>query len=514
MAGLTGAVVGGGLGGLVEGGKKGYKAIDKFVTGQIEKGNVPYSIRKIRDLWRAGKEGQGYITEASKKSLDKTVQKVSEDATDLVQNNLDDVRNLKQTLLASADRPIQVMSTYDSLKNKLGDLAKQNLSDSRLALDRIDGIFEEAGLNELGEISAKSTDDIARKIENYILDNPESSTEVKSVLKDAINELKINLRLSVKEEDVLNTLKENSGLRSLYEKFVSKIDDALLENSDVLTPYEKKFFAGLKRSVKAKGKKGIPSESLEDALKEAGKKPRGRKAKPFEEKPIKSKKEAEDIEYAIAQAKSILKQKSMTNPLGRLDAIMHQILNASESLGGITRMDGDNLKRKFKVFDVLNRMSTDTQAGEKAIMRYEQALDQLNKASPELKKQFEKVTTPALNIIENKKFLKGGTLSEGTRDGAISTFIPTKLGNIANILGQVTASKATGGVVRPTLTLLKSLQNKINTQLVVDPDNKLLKRVSQGLNDAIGAKDEVRRAAILNTLMQYESIRKLFKENE
>ena len=55
--------------------------------------------------------------------------------------------------------------------------------------------------------------------------------------------------------------------------------------------------------------------------------------------------------------------------------------------------------------------------------------------------------------------------------------------------------------------------SKVDDMLVVDPDNGMYKRVSQGLEDALNQKDEARRAAIMNTLMQYESFRKMLKED-
>jgi hypothetical protein len=59
---------------------------------------------------------------------------------------------------------------------------------------------------------------------------------------------------------------------------------------------------------------------------------------------------------------------------------------------------------------------------------------------------------------------------------------------------------------------LEKSKKKVSNALVVDPTNTLLKRLEAGLDNAISQKDESRRAAILNTLMQYESVRKLLKE--
>jgi CRISPR/Cas system CMR-associated protein Cmr5 small subunit len=87
-------------------------------------------------------------------------------------------------------------------------------------------------------------------------------------------------------------------------------------------------------------------------------------------------------------------------------------------------------------------------------------------------------------------------------------------GLAANLLGQVGKSKTAQTMLRPTIAFLQNKKRAIDDALVVDPDNKILQRVSNGLSDAIASKDETRRAAALNTLMQYESIRKLFKDEE
>jgi hypothetical protein len=512
----TGAVLGGTLGGAVEGTKKVAKKVSNAVSKLIDEEKVPYSIRKIRDLYRAGVEGQGFITEKSGKEINKQVEKAAEDSVDLVQKNLDDVRTLKKSILNTVDQPIEVVSSYNSLQQKLGNLAKQNLSDSPKALQRVVGIFENSGIDESGKLPAVATDDVIRKLEDYLLDNADSSTEVKSAIKDAANELKLNLRLSVKSEDVYKALKDNQSMLSEYEKYVSKLTDEALENSDVLTQYEKNFLAGLKRSVTAKQKRG---EGLteEEFKKTIGDLRRGRPKKAPKEKPVKPS-EVKDIEYALKEAKGMLKEKSLSNPLGRLDTIMHNILNASESLGGITRVDGPELKRKFKMFDILRQTTAETGTGQKAAMKYEDAIKDLEKANPKLAEEFKKISEPAINLIENKKFLEGAKLGEGPKDvSALRQFVTAPAvgtGLAANLLGQVSKSKTAQTMLRPTVAFLQNKKRVIDDALVVDPDNKILQRVSNGLSDAIASKDETRRAAMLNTLMQYESIRKLFKDEE
>lgn len=509
-AAATGAIVGGTLGTAVEGGKKVAKKVSNAVSKLIDEEKVPYSIRKIRDLYRAGIKGQGFITEKSGKELNKQVEKAAEDSVDLVQKTLDDVRNIKKNILNTVDQPIQVSMSYNVLQQKLGNLAKQNLSDSPKALQRIIGIFENSGMDETGKLPAVATDDVIRKLEDYLLDNADSSTEVKSAIKDAVNELKINLRLGVKPDDVYKALKDNPSMLAEYEKYVSNLTEEALKNSDVLTPYEKKFMAGLKRSVTAKRKRGegITPEEIKKTISNLN---RGRPRKAPKEKPVKPS-EVADIEYAL----QFIKESSLSNPLGRLDTIMHNILNASENLGGITRVDGPELKRKFKMFDILRQTTSETGTGQKAAMKYEEAITNLEKANPKLAEQFKKIAEPAINLIENKKFTEGSKLGEGPKDASalrqIITAPAIATGLAANVAAQVSKSPITKGTLRPTVALIEKVRNKIKDRLIVEPDNAIFKRVAASLDDAIAQKDEARRAAIMNTLMQYESIRKMLKE--
>jgi len=212
----------------------------------------------------------------------------------------------------------------------------------------------------------------------------------------------------------------------------------------------------------------------------------------------------------------MLKEQSLSNPLGRLDTIMHNILNASENLGGITRVDGPELKRKFKMFDILRQTTSETGTGQKAAMKYEEAITNLEKANPKLAEEFKKIAEPAINLIENKKFLEGSKLGEGPKDASalrqIITAPAVATGLAANVVAQIAKSPTTKGTLRPTVALLEKVRNKIKDRLIVEPDNAIFKRVAASLDDAIAQKDEARRAAIMNTLMQYESIRKMLKE--
>jgi hypothetical protein len=393
-------------------------------------------------------------------------------------------------------------------------MAAENLSDSAPALKRIQGLMATKLKEGSGEISAQSANDLIYKIEDYIQTNPEASEQLKNAMRVAINDLKLNLRISVKPEAVYKALEGRRDVLNKYLKQANSIDDEVLQNSDILTEYEKKFFSGLKNSRTRKMKKGeeiVPDSELEETLKSLKKE---------KVKPKKSGKKItdEDLEEIKKEATSILKEKSTVSPLGRLDAVMHEILNASENLGGLTRADGSNLKRKFKMFDILRQNTSDTGTGKKAVMKYEEAIQNLKKVNPELADKFNEITEPAIKKLESQKFLEGSKLGEGPRDsGALKQLITAPsivTGLTGNVMAQALKSQPAKAILRPTLSYLERSKRKVSDALVVDPSNTLLKRLEAGLNNALSEKDESRRAAILNTLMQYESVRKLLKEEE
>lgn len=523
-AALTGAAVGGVLGGAVEAGKKTIGYASKKISTAIDEGNLPASFRKIRDLYRAGLEKKGYSVEKATKRVDEGIEDAAEKSLSVLDDNKNNLRTLKSTIISQVDKPVELDTSLARIADELGQEVNEGASDAIPVLNRFQKLVETKLEPESTSLSATSLNDLISKLDDYIYDNPETSVRVQNVLRNGINELKLKLRIAVTSEDVQKVLNQNPELKKSYLTYVKNIADSL-EDSPILSEYEKKFFAGLKKSKTSKDKKFIsqgisPDEQylseMESAKKELAKKKRGRPGLTPEEKLEKTldKYGEEGISDILAEIKDISKQ----NPLGQLDTVMHHILNASETLGVKVPSNKDPLARKFKIFDILRGNTAETGTGQKAVMRYEAAINELEKANEGIAKQFKQVTEPAIKDLENQKFLQGSKLGEGPKDqGALQSIITAPAiaaGLTGNLLAQATKSSSAKTLLRPTVAFLENLKSKIDDKIVVQPESSTLKFLSKSLEDAIVEKNESRRAAALNTLMQYETIRKLFKEEE
>lgn len=517
-AATMGALTGGVLGGAVEGIKKGASAAGKKLTEMAEEGDLPYSFIKAMDVIKAGKEGKGYITRKSMEAVDQNLMDSAEEGVEIVQTALDDVRNLKSTMLKNVPVRIPIQTPLLELQKNLENQVANNLMDAEPALKAITRRLSNLDLDDAGNTAAFSVNNIINELDDYIFSQKELSSEVKRAFKNASNDLKLRLRSSVSSEDALAALRQTPEYMDIYKKYISSIPDEELANSEILAKQEqeqlKKWMTGMKSSL-TKSKKKMTPEEAKALQKEQnlalGSLKRIKKEPESIESAINRLPE-EDVNLIREEINNILEQKAAINPLGQMDSIMHNILNASENLGKVTRGQGTELSRKFKLFDVMRGSSSDTGTGQKALVKYNTALKDLAKANPDLAKQFEKKLSPSILDMENKKFLQGAKLGEESKEGGLQTIV-TAPAKIAGITGNIIA-QTSGKVTSPGLAGMISTKNKIDDNLKVNPDSALLKFFSKGLETAINQKDESRRAAILNTLSQYKTFRQLSEEEE
>jgi hypothetical protein len=66
--------------------------------------------------------------------------------------------------------------------------------------------------------------------------------------------------------------------------------------------------------------------------------------------------------------------------------------------------------------------------------------------------------------------------------------------------------------LKPVVSTLQGIKSKIDLKVAEQPQNKMYPMFSDMINNALEQKDESRRAAMLNTLMQYKSFREMFKD--
>jgi hypothetical protein len=511
----SGAVVGGVLGGAAEGIKKGAGVIKKMG----EEGKLPYSFRKAIDLYEAGKQGKGYITEESLEKIDQNLMKSAEEGINLIQTSLDDVRNVKSEILKKVPTRVPIQNSLIGLQKNLENQVANNLIDAEPALKGVSRILNGLDLDEAGQSSAFSVNNIINQLDDYIFSQKDLSAEVKKAFRNSADELKLLLRSSVNPQEAIAALRESPEYLDIYKRYISALPEQELINSEVLAKAEqeelKKWVKQAKTSLTKESKKRTP-EQQKSINKEFNRAVGGlKRAKDKQPKSMESFLEElpqEDVDTILQEAMGVLEDKAAVNPLGQLDAVMHNVLNASENLGKVTRGKGTDVSRKFKLFDVMRGSSSDTGTGQKALEKYNIAVNDLQKANPELANQFEKITKPSILEMENKKFLQGAKLGEESKEGILQSAItaPAKIaGVVSNVAAQTSrklGSPAVAGMLRA--------KNVIDSQLQKTPENTLLNFFSATLKSAIDEKDSVRQAAMLNTLNQYESFRKLFSGEE
>ena len=514
----TGAIFGGALGGAVEGVKKGAEKLSKMA----DVGDLPFSFQKVRDIYRSGKEGQGFITRKSSENIDKKFMDAADESVNLIQTSLDDLRNIKKEIIKNTQNKVPaVNASMQDLKRRLEDQVINNLADAEPALKGINRIVNNLQVDEAGAASAEVTNNIINQLDDYIFSAKDLSSDVKKAFKTTADELKLRLRSSISHEDAFGAIEQNPEFSDLYKRYLSSFDENQLQNSKILAKQEQDQVASwLKqmRSSSTRAKNKMTPEMQKESQKEFNKAVGSLKR--MKDRPEKSAEAAiekitnkEDIQNILESINEVLEERAKLNPIGQLDAMMHNILNASEDLGKVTRGQGTDLQRKFKIFDIMRGSSSDTGTGQKAVEKYKAATESLYKANKDLGKKFEEITKPRILEMENKKFLQGSKLGEESKEGVLQSVItgPAKLAGLgANVAAQI-GNKVQSPVVSGMLRAKNVIDNEISKTATPSP---LLQFFSKALENAVESKSDSRRAAILNTLNQYEYFRNIFKSSE
>jgi hypothetical protein len=509
---VSGAVIGGALGGAGEGIIKG---ADKL-SSMADAGDLPFSFQKVRDIYRSGKEGQGYITRKSLEDVDKKFMNAADESVNLIQTSLDDLRNIKKEIVKNvANKVPAVNASLQDLKKQLEDQVVNNLADAEPALKGINRIVSNLQVDETGSASPEVVNNIINQLDDYIFSAKDLSSDVKSVFRNTANELKLRLRSSISPQDAFESVQMSPEFSDLYKRYLGSFGEEELANSKILAKQEQDEIAAWLKQMKTaatKNKNKLSPEMQKKAQTEFNRaigSLKRTKDKTIDDV-ISKLENKEDIQAILAAANEALEEKAKINPLGQLDAMMHNILNASEDLGKVTRGQGTDLQRKFKIFDIMRGSSSDTGTGQKAVEKYKSATENLYKANKNLGKKFEEITKPRILEMENKKFLQGAKLGEESKEGVLQSIItgPAKLAGLgANVTAQI-GNKMQSPIVSGMLRAKNIIDSEISKS---SAPNSLLQFFSTALQNAVETKSDTRRAAILNTLNQYEYFRNIFK---
>lgn len=519
---VSGGIVGGAIGGVGAGlGKAG-----ELISKSIDEGTMPYSIKMIRDAWRQGLEGQGFVSMKDKSKISSEFFDAADEAVNKIKNTTEDLSILKNEIIKNTDKTVALDSALRRTEDALGKLASEGVEDAAPILK----LLRKSGQSMVGDgtnVPIPNAVNLVRRIqEGYKLD---TSRSVKDAVEGLVKDVNNSVRLALTPDDSVAALQKTGrqDLLEMYNKYLNPESPAFIPDESIANPViskeDKAFFDSLKKSVARKNKKSGEAAKVDKSLK-------GTLAalKKTKEKKTIDPNKLTDQELAMWQ--SALEEGIAASPLTKLDSSLHSLLNAQELLGieGTAKSVVGKSAARMKVFSNLRSQTADTGAGEKAYKLYSDALEEMRKSYAPLAQEVEEITKKPVEKLEVKKFLEGAKLGDSAKETGLIKSVIGAAGQVAatgaNIAGQIrgAASRGVAGPIpgmptslatRPIVRTLTVAKQSIDDIARANPDSPVWKFMGEQVDQALASKDEVRRAAILNSLMQYESFRKLVGED-
>lgn len=507
---LSGAVLGGGISGVTGVLGAGAKKAGEIVSKGIDEGKYPKIFEVARSAYRGGQRGVGTIASGEK-------EKVLQSAMDLAENEIkpelqtavNEARTLKQNILSGMPVSIDLTDSFKTLNTQLKGVG--STAEKALRKDIMNTYNTKIqALNSTGSpMTIADASEIASSITDLLSDATHADVKgkAKELVWNLANSIKSKVRGSVKPEEALRVLSDDPVALKNYSKYVSNLTSG--EMLDL-------FMKGSEAPFNAKEalKKAKDIKDIFKVLTQA-----------FEQ-------EDPDLVSDLIKDPAIRQAIIQSNPIEKLDNVMSKILSSSEILGGVMNApkykQADNLDEVVKIFKNILSQAKDSDEAFVNKKRFDAVMTNLQEVVPEVAARIKKKLQPVLEDYQVKTFSEGGGLEQGIKQpGAIKGI----LGNLAqygvtgiNLASQTAkaVSQGTSGpiplpfstLVRPTTSLFQTTKKLVDDILLVKPESTVYKTLSEILGRALEEKDEVRRAAILNTLMQYDSFRKIINPNK
>lgn len=478
-AAISGGILGGALGGAVEGLGVGAKKLGERISKGIDEGKYPELFRMVRTGAKLGEQGKTFISEGAKKEAKTSVIKAAEN----VVNNLDEeIKKAKDVRNFIVDNSSQKLIIDDILTNLRDDLSKvyevdaeptlQSLSrriktimKSATPADKTKQLVDVSGKpitsQMYNEINPRQAYSIVKEIRHELSkeDLPES---LRNPFKNAVSELKDRINGSIDEKEVQNILNKNSKIKTDYESLLADTTEDIKDEAG---------------QVISSGTRNLPT-------------------------------------------------------LRMLDDKMSKILTASEVMGINPTKTGlaEKISDEQKLSRLFFNLTEETKSGMLGEDKFQKAMDVIGQSSPSVVQKIKSTIEPVKETAEFLRYTEGqGGISPRTSDRG---FIGNLLGDVgrygAEAVNIATATKAaaragkagpipgipTTTMIRPTVSGLSSAKTIIDSKIAAEPNNKVYPIFSQLLDNALQQKDDSRRAAILNTLMQYKTFREMVKDDE
>jgi hypothetical protein len=502
---LSGAVVGGGLAGVLGAAGAGVKKVGEKISKGIDEGKYPTSFRMIRQGTRSGAEGRGFAKEAN---LDRTLQEAFDVAENVIRpeitNTLSDLRQFREGIL---DRSTAVMDLSDVIKGFSRELKLLKDPEADQFRQMIKNSYENLAAD--GNLNPSRANAIAKEIKDYLQDKPELSAKVKKIGYTTANDIKNQIRKRIPDDEAMSIISSDPALLAKYRKYIRNVSDEGLADA-------------LKERSKLSDKDAIKkAKDIKQIVKTMG-------AAFSDEDPEVVSSIIQDPTMK-AQFQSVL---SLTSPVKIIDDKMHQLLTASEVMGDVTAGKGEAqiIEDITKIFKNLVEQPKDSTSAFLAKESFKRAMSNIRQASPEMADDIEKRVTPILENIKYQRYIMGEGFEKGARETGLLRGVVKDIGKLtaegANLATQTlkAAGQGTAGpimgtstLLRPTTSLFQSAKQVVDDVVQARPESKVWQTISETLEKALNEKDENRRAALLNTLMQYESFRNIitpFKKEE
>lgn len=499
-----GALFGGGLSAAGTAGGAALSKLGEKASKAIDEGKLPAVARLARQAWRSGKEGKGFSGEAAR-------EKYTDEAFDIAENvvrpkitsTLSELRELRDTIVENSEGTVDISVPINNLVKQLKTLGFQDAEILRQGISK-----GYKSIAEKGFVTLADANRMAKNIADEIQSKPELRGKIKEVSYAAVNDIKNLVRDRIPTSQAVRIVSEDPKLLNSYRKYVSNIADD--ELAEVLSTQNKmKPAEALKKAKEIKDVFKTMGEVFKDEDPEA----------------------VSSIILDPAVKDTMVQILRSTNPIKILDSKMKKILDSSEIMGQITLGKGEAeiVDDVVKIFKNIITQPKDSQAAYLAKKRYEKSMVGLKEAVPELADEIETRVKPVLADLELQRYVEGAGFDQSVKESGILKKLVGdvfRTGTQATNIAAQTISAARKGeagpiVGLPTTTLLKpgvstlaSLKTKVDNKLATNPNNKVYKTFSEMIDSAIENQDEGRQIAVLNTLMQYEPIRKMMNEKE
>jgi hypothetical protein len=311
---LSGAVVGGGLAGVLGAAGAGVKKVGEKISKGIDEGKYPTSFRMIRQGTRSGAEGRGFAKEAN---LDRTLQEAFDVAENVIRpeitNTLSDLRQFREGIL---DRSTAVMDLSDVIKGFSRELKLLKDPEADQFRQMIKNSYENLAAD--GNLNPSRANAIAKEIKDYLQDKPELSAKVKKIGYTTANDIKNQIRKRIPDDEAMSIISSDPALLAKYRKYIRNVSDEGLADA-------------LKERSKLSDKDAIKkAKDIKQIVKTMG-------AAFSDEDPEVVSSIIQDPTMK-AQFQSVL---SLTSPVKIIDDKMHQLLTASEVMGDVTAGKGE-----------------------------------------------------------------------------------------------------------------------------------------------------------------------------